>query len=573
MDFLPIFLEESIELLERWQESLLAIESGASGKDTWNSMFRTVHTIKGSSRVVDLGRLGAYVHKVEDLINGLQQGKLLINKDTITQLFRSYDIVVAWLEKVRSCGGDCDGPAQQLDSEQQIARLVGNAAPTSPALAAPTQIEQSKVEQSKVEQSIEATAQVSNPSPHSAPPPEQSLRVPAIRIDEIIRTIGEVSTQAAALGHLIYEELQGRSPKATASIDTLNVSLKRMRELAITLRLEPLTRFFSRMEKIARDVSRAQEKTLIIDISGRDIELDKIVAERIVDPFIHIVRNAVDHGLESAADRIAAGKSPDGTLRLSARSSGNSVVISVSEDGRGLDANKIRKKALEKGLIQPTDNLSQKDLVNLILQPGFSTAEKVTDISGRGVGMDVVSSAIKELGGDLSIDTQVGRGTTFSITLPASIAIIETFIIEIGTEKFAVPKRDAAAVIELPRTKIISMGLADESAEWRGELLPFIDLREFFSFSEQARSNDPLQCLVVEVNQRQIVVGVGRVAWEQEIVTSKVRGGFGRIAGLNGTTILANGEPSFVLDLRDLANTCLGERRTKASRKEGTYAG
>ena len=550
MDVLPLFLEEAAELTEKWQQCQFHLESGGNDPEGWNALFRVVHTLKGSSRAVNLMEFGAYLHLIEDYIAGLRDGKYVFDNAAKGALSESLDRINEWLQSIGIGNPEQNKPNIQVTVDFFMLKTKGPAAGSSSTQLSPQQTSQQS----------QATAN----SQTLATKTEQNLRIPATKVDDVIRSISEISTQVAMLSFELKQTERAGSQKLILA-DQITQSLRGVRELSMTLRLESLTKFFGRMEKVARDVSRAQSKSIVVEVRGRDIELDKIIADRIVDPFVHVVRNAVDHGLENASLRAQSGKNLEGKLLFEARSNGNSVEISVTDDGKGIDPDLLHRKAIEKGIISPEDNLTVEEKINLILKTGFSTAEKVTDISGRGVGMDVVSTAIRELGGTLSIKSKQGKGSTFTLVLPANVAMVDSFIVEVGSQKYVVPKHDVNRIMEFEEKDFKEFSPGQACVTIDGNLAPFVDLEVYYGHSHGDRQRIR-SCMVIATDKGLAAVSVSRIAWEQEVVSSKLTGAFGKMRGLTGSTILANGEPSLLLSLKSIAADWLADldRQTQA---------
>jgi two-component system chemotaxis sensor kinase CheA len=549
MDFLPLFLEEAAELTEKWQQCQLRLESDGSDPESWNALFRIVHTLKGSSRAVNLTEFGAYLHLIEDYISGLRDGKYSFDNAAKGSLSESLDRINEWLQSIGMGNPEQDKP--NIQTTVNFFTLKTKGATQEPQSSYPAPSQSAPIAPIAPVAPVAPTAKSQNTAINA----DQNLRIAASKVDDVIRRISEISTQVAML-HFSLKQTEQMGSQKLILADEVSQSLRGLRELSMTLRLESLTKFFGRMEKVARDVSRVQSKSVSIEVRGRDIELDKIIADRIVDPFVHVVRNAVDHGLENAEQRSQNGKKPEGRLLFEARSNGNTVEISVSDDGKGMDPDFLHRKAIEKGIISIDAKLTLDDKINLILRPGFSTAEKVTDISGRGVGLDVVGTAIRELGGKLSIKSIKGKGSTFTLALPANVAMIDSFIIEVGTQKYVVPKHDVNRIMEFDEKDFKEFSPGHNCVTIDGNLAPIVDLEEYYGLSLPDRPKTH-SCLVISTDKGLIAVSVSRIVWEQEVVSSKLTGGFSKMCGLMGSTILANGEPSLLISLKAIVTDWL----------------
>jgi len=307
---------------------------------------------------------------------------------------------------------------------------------------------------------------------------------------------------------------------------------------------------FNRFQRVVRDVAKELGKDIRLEISGGETELDKTVVERIGDPLTHLVRNAMDHGIEPAEVRLAQGKPAQGRLRLNAFHDAGSIVIQVADDGGGLNKEKILRKAVERGLVTEGQHLADKDIFNLIFEPGFSTAEQISNLSGRGVGMDVVKRNITALRGSVELDSEQGRGTTLSIRLPLTLAIIDGFMVGVGNASYVIPQDMVVECIELPA------GDGRDYLNLRGEVLPFIRLRELFDIEGMPPRRENV--VVVQFAGHRAGLVVDRLLGEFQTVIKPLGKVFGQIGGVGGFTILGNGEVALILDVAGLTKQAIG---------------
>lgn len=392
--------------------------------------------------------------------------------------------------------------------------------------------------------------------------------------------IGELSIHLSIIWQARQSNLLD-SEAARNAIYFCHKIIKDLQSQSLSLRMQPLQSFFQRMERTAKDVARTQNKPVDIKFFGETVELDKSVIERMTDAFVHILRNAVDHGLESADDRLRIGKPGRGCLTISAVNQANMVTISVADDGKGLDSEKIMAKAVEKGLVKAGQNLTPEEIYRLILLPGFSTADKLTEISGRGVGMDVVSKSIYELSGTLEIKSKKGYGTEFRINLPTSVSIFDALIISIEGLKYAVPIQDISEVIDLSTFQINTSTQSSRMISLRGLVVPVQDLKEYLRTVRRAignrdevlprvvpKSGQKSPALIVKTNSGHFVAfSADMIHGLQSTVVRKLTGKFEKMPGIIGSTILGDGEPGMILSLPQLAQFY----SEKIGRKDGTH--
>lgn len=371
------------------------------------------------------------------------------------------------------------------------------------------------------------------------------VRVPADRLDELIVQVGELVIAGAGVDVLARETRHSRLQEALGGLMQL---IDGIQSGALQLRMVPIGETFSRFQRVVRDVSQELGKKIQFEIVGGDTELDKAMVERIGDPLMHLVRNAMDHGLEPPAERVAAGKPEQGTLRLRAFHDAGSVVVEVSDDGRGLNRERIVAKAVERGLVASGDGLTDQDVWQLIFEPGFSTADKVTNLSGRGVGMDVVKRSIESLRGSITLHSRPAHGTLMQMRLPLTLAILDGFMVSVGAARFIVPLDLVVECVELPADAL----LADQPKylNLRGEVLPYICLRDVFAI-EGAPARRP-SVVVTRCGDLKTGVLVDSLHGEIQTVIKPMTGIFRHLRGVSGTSILGSGDIALILDIHHM---------------------
>jgi len=383
----------------------------------------------------------------------------------------------------------------------------------------------------------------------------KSVKVPAERLDALIDRVGELVIAGVGT-HLQISRIN--RPELMESAEVLLSLVEDIRDMALRLRMVAIGEVFSRFPRVVRDVSKELGKDIELSISGAESELDKSMVDKIGDPLMHLVRNSMDHGIESAEKRLAAGKPARGTVELNAYHESGSINIEVKDDGGGLDRDRILKKAIESGLVSADDTLSDPDIYRLILAPGFSTAEKVTNLSGRGVGMDVVRSNIEALRGTLDIESVPGQSTTMRLCLPLTLAIIDGFHVGVGSSHFIIPLDMVVECIELPP----DIGDMDY-LEQRDEALPFIRLREIFD--EQGPGHARPRVIVVRFGRRRVGLVVDRIYGKCQTVIKPLGPLFAEVPAVSGSTIIGNGEVGMILDVPALVRHCTSAARRKFS--------
>jgi two-component system, chemotaxis family, sensor kinase CheA len=596
-DFLNVFLEEAEDILAAWERCCLDLEKGYSD-DVCDGLFRAAHNLKGSSRSVGLEEFGTLVHRAEDVIGLVKAKELKVTDELIKMLLSCQETLLKWVEKLY----DNETYVPEKDKAKRFAELDaylknshGEPAPkdrnlgeilleqgdvSRDALAKAVEIQARKLGEVLVEEGVVSPDKVAKAleiqDQERKGKKSDSLRVSADKIDQLMQYIGELSTHLS----IIWQSRQAgtlNSDHCKNAIYLCHKIIKDLQDQSLSLRMQPLQGFFQRLERTATDVARSLKKKVEIQIEGEFVELDKTVTEKITDSFVHILRNSVDHGVENPAERLKSGKNETGRVKIAAKQDANMVTISVMDDGKGLDADRIYKKALEKKLITENVKLTEADIHKLILQPGFSTAETVTDISGRGVGMDVVSRAIESVGGNLEIASKKGHGTQFHIHLPTSLSIVDSLIIGLDNVKYAVPIQDLSEIIDLSNYEIKTATQSGRMISLRGNVVPVQDLRSYLA-TQASRSLTGVKqtpkvvnidgnrkpALIARVGVLHVAFEVDHIHGQQPVVIRKLQGRLEKMPGISGTTILGDGTPGMIISLPSLARTYLQsvDRRT-----------
>jgi two-component system chemotaxis sensor kinase CheA len=394
------------------------------------------------------------------------------------------------------------------------------------------------------------------------------IRVDADKLDQLINLVGELIIAGASTNLIAQRAGEADLLEATATLSRL---VEEVRDSALTLRMVQIGATFNRFQRVVRDVSKELGKDIELVISGAETELDKTVVEKIGDPLTHLVRNSMDHGIESAELRVARGKPARGTLKLNAYHDAGSIVIEVSDDGGGLNKERILNKAIERGLVSDGENLSDREIYNLIFEPGFSTAETVSNLSGRGVGMDVVKRNITALRGTVTLDSEIEKGTTVRIRLPLTLAIIDGFLVGVGNAVYVVPLDMVVECIE--RAAWENAGGDGRYLNLRGEVLPYLRLREHFEVEgEPARREN---VVVVRYGEHKVGLVVDRLLGEFQTVIKPLGKVFHQVSGIGGFTILGSGEVALILDVPGLMGQVVTEKERTAgwAERSDTHAG
>jgi two-component system chemotaxis sensor kinase CheA len=475
--------------------------------------------------------LGARPEALLDELRGLGASNLVADLSRIPPLDRieAQSCLLGWSMDLPASASEDDIRSVFMFHEGNMElNLVNLAAPAPEAPATPLPM-------------ADSPGAGPQPTPQSA-----TMRVPAERLDELMDQVGELVIAEARLSALANSS---KDPSIMAAAEDIQRLSARMRDTTMSIRMVPISSIIGRFRRLVHDLSEGLGKTVDFVVTGADTELDKTVIERLGDPLVHIIRNAIDHGLETDEARAAAGKPDRGTIELSAEHLGAEVVISVKDNGRGLDRNKLRARAIDQGLLTPDATPSEAELFALILEPGFSTAAKITELSGRGVGMDVVKRTVEGLRGRIVISSEPGHGTTFTLRLPLTLSIIEGLLVDVGGDHYIIPMAAVQEIVELP-----ACDTADDTAssflQIRDSLVPFLRLRTLLDCAEER--NTLQNVIVVSASSMRVGLVVDRILGTNQTVVKQMSRLHAGVKAISGATILGDGSVALVLEVGNL---------------------
>lgn len=570
IEMLGFFLEEGLELLGTWEKECIELEKSPS-QDTLNSLFRIAHNLKGSSRSTGLTTFGECMHKIEDLIGHVKKDPTLCTTKVVGFLLQCQSFLVAWLEELKNDPNhtpDWSEIKSFLTNyfNEQVAK---GPVPAPEEIASPAEALVAHVATSEVAPTtdIKATPAITKLSvaPKEKAKVEESIRVPASKLDRLMQLVGELSIHQSVIWHGKTTNTLN-SKHCDNSISLATKIIKDLQDHSMGLRMLSVEGLFQRLERTARDVARAQSKVVDIVLEGVDVELDKTVIEKVTDPLVHMIRNSIDHGIESNEDREKNGKNRIGRVVLCAHQEAGSVLITIQDDGKGLNSEKLREKAIDKGLISPNQEMRPEEIYQLIFLPGFSTAEKVTDISGRGVGMDVVRQAVDSLGGSVRITSEVGKGTTFYISLPTSLSLMEGLIVLLDETKYIVPIQNIEEIINLKECTIETSTNLQKLISLRGSSIPVEELRQYIprTGKDKKEPSSHKLALIVKCGNGRVAFSVDTVVGQQQVFVRPLDSTLASVPGFCGGTILSDGEPALIINLPKISNSF--NERVRASR-------
>ena len=604
-DILKDFLAESKENLELLDQQFVELEQEPDNMELIKSIFRTVHTIKGTAGFFGFTTLEGIAHFAEDILSKLRDGVVTINEDIATMLLQSVDYIKAILASLEQTGKEPDD-IEYLDFIVELRNFSEKIAKgETPKATTPTEKEEeaSKIEEtskeapkeedkegvkevkkgedegigetkgeatSKAEETKKEEPKPSKPtaprSKKSGPPPtsaqltETHVRVDVHLLDKLMNLAGELVLSRNRLSQIAN---QLSDPDLLTASQRLSLAVTEIQEQIMKTRMQPVGNVFNKFPRIVRDLSKSAKKQVQLKIEGAETELDRSIIESIKDPLTHMVRNSIDHGIEPPDVRVQKGKPAAGTLVMRAYHEGGQVIIEIQDDGAGIDPEKIKQKAIEKGVITPeqAEQLGNRDALMLIFQPGFSTAEKVTNISGRGVGMDVVKTNIEKLGGTVELQSEVGSGTTVRIKIPLTLAIIPALVVQCGGQRYCIPQVNLVELVHLSQEEMeedVQMIGHSEFYRLRGEILPLVRLNKVLRLGEdescEASMSAGINIVVLNSGDRQFGLVVDAIHDSEEIVVKPLGKHLKHIHAFAGTTLMGDGRVALILDVVGLTS-------------------
>lgn len=545
------FLIESEELLQGVDQDLILLEAAPDNQDVLNRVFRALHTIKGTAGFLGLPPVVKLGHAAEDLLSSLRKGQIRFSQKIVDALLAARDRLGNMLADIRS------GGLKEYALEPLLARLQeAQASPPSEGgneAAGPPTIGEEKAAAAAPQEPPEKLKSQAEALP-------QALRVDVRKLNELVNLIGELVLERNRLlqitkGNGIRSGVSADGSQLAHAVSRLSFITEELQAAALRTRMVPIDTLFSKFPRLVRDLARSLQKDVDLDLRGQETEIDKNMVELISDPLVHLLRNALDHGLELPELRERANKPRKGRIRLEARQEGDRILISITDDGAGIDPEKVRRKAVEKCLLTAdrAANLSEREVLDLIFAPGFSTAEKTTDLSGRGVGMDVVSSNIKKLNGSIEIKSEIGKGTRVHLRVPLTMAVLPVLLVQVDDETYALPLRE---VVETSRFNASDVHHFEgqEVVCLHGETLPLLRLNEIFSTA--ATATNPTgenfvverKIVVINVGEVRVALLVDRLIGQESTVVKPVMRSFNRCDGIAGATVGGDGSVRLVLD-------------------------
>lgn len=578
-ELLEGFLTETAELLEKLDDDLVALEKMPGEIDLLNGIFRSIHTVKGASSFLGFDLLVKITHKTEDVLNRLRKDELKVTPEIMDVILEAVDHIKLLVNDIRNGEivereldeivnklipyiSDTFRESTVLPMEtKQAADSSGNGTPL------PGETGEEPKSPSPAQESCTAE-QVASPEP-SAPKPapartaaprgeelsdNTTVRIDVKRLDDLMNQVGEIVLERNRVLQMNID-YQSRDNIATFGEEFSKLAKRidfvtsELQMQVLKIRMIPVEKVFKKFPRIVRNLSRDLGKEVDLEINGEETELDRSVVDEIGDPLIHLIRNALDHGVENPEERVASGKPRRGKVVLSATHEGNNIIISIRDDGKGIDPEKLAKKALDKGLVteEQLAGMSGKEILDLVFLPGFSTKEKATDVSGRGVGMDVVKTNIRKLNGIIEIRSEVGKGSEFILKLPLTLAIIQSLLVDVESEVYSIPLAAVLETLKVETSSFHQVG-GQEVLKLRDSVLPLLRLQKLFGVKESDSSAEQRYVVIIGVAEKRIGLIVSRLLGQQEVAIKSLGKYLADAPGIAGSTILGDGRVALIVD-------------------------
>jgi len=552
------FLLETGEHLQTIEAQALALEADPASEEAIHAMFRAFHTVKGLAGFLGFGAVHEIAHEVETLLDLARCGNLAISPPVIDLILESADYLRAWMRHIENAlAGRAGAAPQPPESICERIRKFSLAGSASDTLASASLAKLSASLEDCAEDEVgDAAPRETRPQSVTGPAKPgaselRAIKVDTAKLDYLVEMVGEMVIAQSLIRH-DPELVQLKTPRLLRNISQATRITSEVQKIAMAMRMVPIGQLFQRMTRVVRDVSRKAGKRAELEISGEETELDRTIVEELNDPLIHMLRNAIDHGIESPEERAAAGKPETARILLRASHQGGNILIEVADDGRGLDREKILAKARERGWVEGEGPLSDSEVFSLIFEPGFSTAERLSEISGRGVGMDVVKKQVQKMRGRIEIQSAPGHGTRFSIKLPLTLAIIDGLVVGVGEERYVIPIFVVQEVLRVAENALSTLPNGAEMALIRGALVPILRLHRRFGIEPRSDKISDGILVICESGGKRFALAVDELAGKQEVVIKSLGRTFKDVQGIAGGAILGDGRVGLILDMDGL---------------------
>jgi len=596
------FLVEAFELIEQMDQDLVELENSPDDLELLNRIFRVAHTVKGSSSFLNFDVLTKLTHHMEDVLNKARKEELKITPEIMDVILESVDMMKGLLEAIRDsgtdeCGIDIEDICARFDaissgeenfsdssddeqnestnqneqeekelSEEELANLTDEEVEAEIQRLLAQKQKEKEAKKAKKKEVVHTPKKVENKNSKKqeevtkkekkvSSQPEQTIRVEVSRLDSLMNLIGELVLGKNRLLK-IYDDVEERYEgekfleELNQVVSSVSLVTTDLQIAVMKTRMLPIAKVFNKFPRLVRDLSRELNKEIELIMSGEETELDKSIIEEIGDPLVHMIRNSCDHGIESKERRKEVGKDPKGKVYLKAYNEGNQIVIEIKDDGAGMDPDFLKMKALDKGIVseKEIENMSDKEAYSLIFKPGFSTAAKVTGVSGRGVGMDVVKTNIEKLNGIIDIESVLGEGTTFKLKIPLTLAIMQALLVQAQEEYFAIPLSSVLETVRIGMDEIYTID-GKNVLKLRNEILPLARLSDMFEVEKVLDSSEQVYVVVIGVAESKLGIIVDGLVGQEEVVIKSMGEYLQGIEGIAGATIRGDGGVTLIADV------------------------
>lgn len=591
------FINEALINLEETESSFMELETASEPAPLLEKIFRLAHNLKGGSRAVGFGDVAEFTHELENLVLKIQRSEVRLSPEVVTTLLKSNDRLIFLLQGLKKDLGSTHDSTElisELRSWIDGTRLT-SALPSDLSEGAeekawepPRHVTTDDIETVEIPPSSDEFSDWVEPQPAAQALPEPLEATPVLNdkkaegaveshklkppADEVVRVgLSKVNRLNDFVGELVVlQEVIGQqaslsqSPLLLNSIRQMQKTTREIQNIAMSLRLLPVKPLVQKLQRVVRDTAQALKKDVELKITGEHVDIDKSVLDELADPLIHILRNAVDHGLETPEERGANSKSPKGLVHLSFANEGNHLIVQIKDDGKGISTDLLKSKAISKKILRPEQEITEKEALRLIFHPGFSTKEVTSEISGRGVGMDVVKTNIEKIGGQIDIHTKVGLGSVFTLQIPLSLAIIESLIVKSGDSRYSVPLNAIQESINLKSHAVFENKLGiGPCLELRGSVLPLYSLSEIVSPKKDPNWLENSIALIVNVEGHLAGIVIQDILRAQQVVIKPFGNGISAQKGWVGTCILGDGQPTLIVNPAELLKGKIRHNQTQ----------
>jgi two-component system chemotaxis sensor kinase CheA len=550
-EFHAAFFEEVSEHLTGLEDGLLQLESRPEDAELIHGIFRAAHSIKGTGGALGFTEVAGFTHHVETVLDQMRQRQLSTTSERIELLLKATDALSCLIDSAK------DGAAIPDNLDEIVESLRRQIDPNAESMTTIVAVEESADglimfdDEPMMETPAAAPASAGEASKSKAANHNESIRVSVAKVEELINLVGELVI-ANSMVQQAYASDDGDAQSLQEAIAAMDLTTQQLQEQVMAVRMMPIANVFRRFPRIVRDLASSLGKNVILETSGEETELDKQVIEEVSDPLTHLIRNAVDHGLETPAQRIAVGKPVEGRICLRAFHEGGNVVIEIADDGAGVNVQRVRQKAIDRGLIAADAVMTDEETNQLIMLPGFSTAEKITDVSGRGVGMDVVKRNVEALNGSISIRSTQGKGSCFRIRLPLTMAILDGLAMRLGNDIYVLPLLSVVESLRPEPKHIVHIAERGELVMVRGEPLPLIYTHRLFNVTGELTNPCDGLVVIVEHQGRKYGIVVDELIGQLQVVMKSLEANYERVDGVSGATILGDGRIAMIVDIAGL---------------------